>query len=98
MLLALLLVCAGSAICGAAANMPVLIAGRGTCIVLSCRSMLLFNLSIPAIQGFGGGGVTAATVIIVADMVSLRERGMFEGYLSMCEACLFALASLITCV
>ncbi|KAF7362520.1 Iron permease [Mycena venus] len=55
----LLLFGAGSALCGAAKNMNVLIAGR-------------------TIQGLGGGGIISLTQIVVADLVSLRERGSWS--------------------
>ncbi|KAJ7267576.1 iron permease [Mycena haematopus] len=60
----LLLFGVGSAMCGAAKSMNVLIAGR-------------------TIQGLGGGGIISLTQIIVADLVSLRERGSFNGLISM---------------
>ncbi|KAF7362515.1 Iron permease [Mycena venus] len=59
MLWSLLLFGAGSALCGAAKNMNVLIAGR-------------------TIQGLGGGGIISLTQIVVADLVSLRERGCIQ--------------------
>jgi MFS family permease len=46
-----------------------------------------------AIQGLGGGGITASTTILVADLVPLRDRGLFEGLLSMCACLLFPLCS-----
>ncbi|GJJ10965.1 hypothetical protein Clacol_005194 [Clathrus columnatus] len=50
----------GSAICGAAQSMSMLIAGR-------------------AVQGMGGGGILSFSAIILADLVPLRERGVFAG-------------------
>ncbi|CAK5284765.1 unnamed protein product [Mycena citricolor] len=57
----------GSAVCGAAQNMGMMIAGR-------------------AVQGLGGGGIVSVTQIIVGDLVPLRERGMFNGIISMAYA------------
>ena len=51
---------AGSAICGAAKNMGMLIAGR-------------------TVQGLGGGGILSLTTIVISDMVSLEERGLYAG-------------------
>lgn len=34
------------------------------------------------IQGVGGGGITALTQIIIADLVPLRERGSFNGLMA----------------
>lgn len=36
-----------------------------------------------AIQGVGGGGITALTQIIIADLIPLRERGSFNGLMAM---------------
>jgi MFS family permease len=35
-----------------------------------------------SLQGVGGGGFTAVTEIIVTDLVPLRYRGAWFGYLS----------------
>ncbi|KZV93930.1 MFS general substrate transporter [Exidia glandulosa HHB12029] len=59
----LLIFAVGSAICGAAQNMNMLIAGR-------------------AIQGWGGGGILSMPQIILSDLVSLRERGTYNGILA----------------
>ncbi|KAF8520691.1 MFS general substrate transporter [Gautieria morchelliformis] len=50
----------GSALCGAAHSMNVLIAGR-------------------TVQGVGGGGILSFSAIVLADLVSLEERGMYAG-------------------
>ena len=50
----------GSAICGAAQNMNMLIAGR-------------------TVQGLGGGGILSLTIIVIGDMVTLEERGLYAG-------------------
>ncbi|KAF8529299.1 MFS general substrate transporter [Hysterangium stoloniferum] len=50
----------GSAICGAATSMDMLIAGR-------------------IIQGVGGGGILSFSAIVLADLVSLEERGLYGG-------------------
>lgn len=38
-------------------------------------------MSAKAVQGFGGGGIIALTEIIVADLLPLRERGKYGGFL-----------------
>ena len=50
----------GSALCGAAHNMNMMIAGR-------------------TVQGVGGGGILSFSAIVLADLVSLEERGMYAG-------------------
>jgi MFS family permease len=56
----ILLFAIGSAICGAAQNMGMLIAGR-------------------TVQGLGGGGIMSLTTIVISDIVSLEERGLYAG-------------------
>ncbi|KAJ7709506.1 MFS general substrate transporter [Mycena rosella] len=63
-LLFVLMFAAGSALCGAAPSMTVLIVGR-------------------AIQGVGGGGTQSLVNIVIADLVPLRERGMFTAITGM---------------
>ncbi|KAF7340868.1 MFS general substrate transporter [Mycena sanguinolenta] len=58
LLLSIGLFAAGSALCGAATDGSVLIAGR-------------------AVQGLGGGGIRSLGVIILADLVTLEERGIY---------------------
>ncbi|KAJ6524426.1 major facilitator superfamily domain-containing protein, partial [Mycena vulgaris] len=70
---AVLLFAVGSAICGAASTMTVLIVERVR----------------HALQGIGGGGLQALVYIITADLVPLRERGLFTGITGWCvtDAC-----------
>jgi hypothetical protein len=75
-LAAIFLFTAGSAICASAPNMTALIAGRGICHP-SVRSPRID--SVIAIQGVGGGGSQALVYIITADLIPLRERGLFTG-------------------
>ncbi|KAI0527798.1 MFS multidrug transporter [Xylaria bambusicola] len=35
-----------------------------------------------AVQGVGGGGMNAVVTILVTDLVSLRERGVWQGYIN----------------
>ena len=82
-LLAFILIFAvGSAVCGGAQSMNMLIAGRGrlplTGFVEQCADNTL------AIQGFGGGGCLSITEIIYADMVPLPERGKFQALIASC--------------
>ncbi|KAJ6482029.1 major facilitator superfamily domain-containing protein [Mycena vitilis] len=72
LLSSLILFAVGSAVCGAAKDMNMLIAGR-------------------TIQGLGGGGIISLTQIIVADLVSLQERGSFNGLISMQVCSAYAL-------
>lgn len=52
----------GSAICGAANDVGVMIAGR-------------------AVQGLGSAGINTVMEIIICDLIPLRERGQFIGFL-----------------
>lgn len=73
---------AGSAVCGAAQSMNMLIAGRSMyqSYTLRCYFALPpLTALCPAIQGVGGGGILSLTEIIVADLVPLRERGKYVG-------------------
>jgi MFS family permease len=36
-----------------------------------------------AVQGLGGGGIAALAAIILSDLVSLQERGAFNGLMGM---------------
>ncbi|KAF8572629.1 MFS general substrate transporter, partial [Ramaria rubella] len=54
----------GSALCGVAKNMGMLIAGR-------------------AVQGIGGGGNLSFAAIVLADLISLKERGLYAGLLGL---------------
>lgn len=71
----------GSAICGAAQNLPMFIAGRGE---LQCSFAENFAEKhvLQAIQGMGGGACLSITEIIYADLVPLPERGKFLGIIA----------------
>ena len=78
MLGALAIFAAGSAVSGSAHSMPALIIGRGVVGSLVAgykRAQYVFT----AIQGVGGGGIQAMSSIVTADLVPLRERGLFTG-------------------
>ncbi|MER7556763.1 MDR family MFS transporter [Nocardioides sp. NPDC126508] len=62
----------GSAICGLAPSMPVIITGR-------------------VIAGLGMGGIVALIQVIIAMIVSPRERGRYSGYIG----AVFALATVV---
>ncbi|KAG0082538.1 hypothetical protein BGZ92_011639 [Podila epicladia] len=62
----------GSALCGAAQSMVMLIVARG-------------------IAGVGAGGIMSMVMIIITDIVSLRDRGKYQGMLG----AVFGLSSVI---
>lgn len=90
LLLSLFLFLAGSAICGSARSLDILIAGRGMLFVFR-NSSSRSPTSLLAIQGLGDGGIISLSEIIVSDLVPLTERGTFEGILGV----VWALASAI---
>lgn len=65
MLLSICFFALGSALCGAAQDQYVLIAGR-------------------TVQGLGGGGIRSLAVIILADLVTLEERGTYGILTGLC--------------
>lgn len=69
----------GSALCGAAKNMAMLIAGRCEC---QCPYRSPSSQTPLAVQGVGAGGIEALTAIIMGDLVSLQDRGTFNGILA----------------
>ena len=50
--------------------------GSGICGAANSMNMLIAGR---AIQGFGGGGIQSLTGIILADLVTLQERGVYAG-------------------
>ncbi|KAF9919541.1 hypothetical protein FBU30_010905 [Linnemannia zychae] len=72
MMFACLIFLLGSAICGAAQSMIMLIIGR-------------------AVQGLGGSGIIALSMILVADIVPLRERGTYQALIAL----IFAIAAVL---
>ncbi|KAJ3327965.1 hypothetical protein HDU76_010826, partial [Blyttiomyces sp. JEL0837] len=59
-LLSILIFEIGSAWCGAATSMNMLIAGR-------------------AVAGMGGGGIFSLVIIIISDLVAIRDRGKYQA-------------------
>lgn len=76
----------GSALCGAAKDMNFLIAARSALVSVSCIYHGNDVSLSTAIQGLGGGAITALIQIILADLVSLRERGVFNGIIALAWA------------
>lgn len=50
--------------------------GSGICGGANSMNMLIAGRTI---QGLGGGGIQSLTAIILADLVTLQERGLFLG-------------------
>ncbi|KAF9360958.1 hypothetical protein BGX26_006952 [Mortierella sp. AD094] len=72
MLTACVIFLLGSALCGAAQSMIMLIIGR-------------------AVQGLGGSGIVSLSMIIIGDIVPLRERGKYQSI----NASIYALAAVL---
>ncbi|GJE88942.1 MFS general substrate transporter [Phanerochaete sordida] len=66
MMIALAVFALGSALCGAAQSMNWLIAARGK----------------PILHRAGGGSILAITGILMSDLVSLAERGTYNGFIA----------------
>jgi MFS family permease len=52
-------------------------------IVCSVANTIAILLAGRCVQGIGGGGLVALTYVVVADMVSLRERGKWFSIISL---------------
>jgi EmrB/QacA subfamily drug resistance transporter len=64
----------------------IFIAGSVACALAGTMTALVFAR---ALQGLGGGGLIALAQTIIADIVSPRERGRYQGYIG----AVFALSS-----
>ena len=80
MLSALFLFALGSAICGAASSMNMLIVGRGISCLL--RRTLAIQMQLEGVQGLGAGAISSSMQIMLCDLVTLRERGTFTGLMA----------------
>ncbi|RUS15319.1 major facilitator superfamily-domain-containing protein [Endogone sp. FLAS-F59071] len=50
-----------------------------------CLSFLLSpNLQFRAFQGIGGGGIMSMAMIVISDIVSMRDRGKYQGVIGAC--------------
>lgn len=61
-------------------SLTIFTAGSLACALAKSFSILHFGR---ALQGLGGGGITTLTYIVVTDLVPLRERGKWFGYITM---------------
>lgn len=51
-------------------------------VFLSFTSISHCTFRIVAVQGLGSGGIATMTYTILADLVPLKERGMFNGLIA----------------
>ncbi|TPX32656.1 hypothetical protein SmJEL517_g04286 [Synchytrium microbalum] len=65
------------------ASIAIFLVGSALCGASVNMIMLIF---FRAIQGIGAGGLMTLTFIIISEIVSLRERGKYQGILSACLA------------
>jgi MFS family permease len=65
---------------------PVILGAIGIFVVgsiLSAVAQSMFMLIIGrAIQGVGGGGLSALAITVIGDLIPPRERGQYQGYIS----------------
>lgn len=59
-------------------GIAIFIAGSAVCAAATGMPMLIGGR---ALQGLGGGGLMSVTQTIIADIVSPRERGRYQGYI-----------------
>ena len=83
MLIALFLFALGSALCGAAQNMNMLIGARGMWNKDELPVLALTNILHTAVQGMGGGMILSLSSIILSDLVPLKERGVYNGLIGL---------------
>jgi MFS family permease len=80
----------GSILCGVAPNLNFLIVAR---VIAGTKDLNAFGY-YPVIQlidvlaiGIGGGGLNTMSSVITSDLVTLRERGVYQGYANTAFAC-----------
>jgi len=49
-------------------------------ILCAIATSIDFLIAARAVAGMGGGGIVSVVVITMTDLVSLRQRGLFQGY------------------
>jgi len=54
------------------------------CVVSPRRPRTYSNYNAIAVQGLGAGAITSSVQIVISDLVTLRERGIFTGLLALC--------------
>lgn len=69
------------------AGIVIFVAGSVACAMATSMTALILGR---ALQGLGGGGLMSLTQTIVADIVTPRERGRYQGYIG----AVFALSSI----
>lgn len=72
----------GALLCGLARNMNELIAARVSAKVNRLSESIVFANGKQALAGIGGGGMTTVVSILLSDIVPLRNRGTWQGYIN----------------
>ena len=80
MLFSIVIFLVGSALAGASQTMEWLIAARSAFPLLPVALMCL-SYYLTAVQGLGGGAIINLGSIILGDLVTLAERGTYQGIL-----------------
>lgn len=76
----------GCLLCGLSRNIEQLIAARVIYRDIPEEDKLLDADVNQAFAGIGGGGMTTVVSILLSDIVPLRERGTFQGYINIIYA------------
>lgn len=74
----------GCAFCGLARNLEELVAARAFAGECTLQERLLGRVLMK--EGIGGGGMTTVVSILMSDIVPLRQRGSWQGYMNIVYA------------
>ncbi|KAJ3400165.1 hypothetical protein CcCBS67573_g02295 [Chytriomyces confervae] len=71
----------GSLVCGVATSMGMLIAGRAIAGMAHCLVSVSSFMTNAELPGVGGGGIMSLVLIMLSDIVSIQDRGKYQGFI-----------------